>query len=642
MKVVIIGGGIAGLTAGILLKNKKWEVVINEKADGIFIRGHAFLMNADGLPILNELSDSLSIGLNKKKINIFSLKRPSGNELIKIKLDSWYCIKRIDLISFLNEHFPKECLKLGREFSHFIYENNKAIAAVFKNGEVEYGDIFIGADGSNSAVRKNIFGETDYSPIEVKEIVGISKKQILAIDELTIFHKIQHEEKGLSFGYIPTFNDESVWFMQYDAKLVEKNQADTTDLKSFCYKTLENFPKEVKEVLDANNFENTYIWNTRDFDLLPTFNSNNVVLIGDAAHLALPFTSAGTTNAILDAKCLVASLDESQDYHVAFKNYYDRRSESIEEHIELGREVKKLFLYPQNFSERDFLLPLVSETKNNKQLINKPLKVLYFTDPICSTCWLIQPILRKLKLEYDDYLDVDYKMGGLLPSWKDYNSGLIKEPTDAAKHWEDMSTLYKTPFDGDVWIEDPLDSSYPPSIAFKAAQLQSKDKAVLFLRRIKEMVFLEKKNITKMQFIANAALSCGLDSAVLLKDIQTKAIDLFKEDLELAQAYEITSFPTLLFSNDLDKKITLKGIQSYEKFEEIIKAFIPGVVKKKIEIDPLSLFKLYNIMTEHEVCFFYDIDAEKAQKLLRALYKQGEIERAESKNGFFWKHTPSQ
>jgi len=145
-----------------------------------------------------------------------------------------------------------------------------------------------------------------------------------------------------------------------------------------------------------------------------------------------------------------------------------------------------------------------------------------------------------------------------------------------------------------------------------------------------------------MQFIVNAALSCGLDSAVLLKDIQTKATDLFNEDLELAKAYEVTSFPTLLFSNDSGNKTNIKGIQSYEKFEEIIKTFIPGVVKKKIQIDPLSLFKLYNIMTEHEFCFFYDIDAEKAQKLLRALHKQGEIERAENKNGFFWKYTPSQ
>ena len=67
MKVVILGGGIAGITIGILLKNKNWDVVVNEKVDAVFSRGHAFLMNTDGLSILNELPDSLSIGLNKKK-----------------------------------------------------------------------------------------------------------------------------------------------------------------------------------------------------------------------------------------------------------------------------------------------------------------------------------------------------------------------------------------------------------------------------------------------------------------------------------------------------------------------------------------------------------------------------------------------
>src|SRR5690606_2630915 len=50
----------------------------------------------------------------------------------------------------------------------------------------------------------------------------------------------------------------------------------------------------------------------------------------------------------------------------------------------------------------------------------KPLKVIYFTDPICSSCWGIEPQLRKLKLEYGGSVDIDYRMGGLLPDWS-YN-----------------------------------------------------------------------------------------------------------------------------------------------------------------------------------------------------------------------------
>ena len=32
--------------------------------------------------------------------------------------------------------------------------------------------------------------------------------------------------------------------------------------------------------------------------------------------------------------------------------------------------------------------------------IEKPITIIYFTDPICSSCWGIEPQLRKLKLEY--------------------------------------------------------------------------------------------------------------------------------------------------------------------------------------------------------------------------------------------------
>ena len=124
--------------------------------------------------------------------------------------------------------------------------------------------------------------------------------------------------------------------------------------------------------------------------------------------------------------------------------------------------------------------------------INKPIKVIYFTDPICSSCWGIEPQLRKLKLEYGEILGIEYRMGGLLPDWN-YNSGGISKPSDVAHHWDEVSVYYDMPIDGDVWLEDPLDSSYPPSIAFKAAEMQDKQKAVLFLREIREMVFLQKK-----------------------------------------------------------------------------------------------------------------------------------------------------
>jgi hypothetical protein len=42
-----------------------------------------------------------------------------------------------------------------------------------------------------------------------------------------------------------------------------------------------------------------------------------------------------------------------------------------------------------------------------------------------------------------------------LRSWEHYQKGRIKQPLDAAKHWEEVAALHGMPLDGDVWIEDP-------------------------------------------------------------------------------------------------------------------------------------------------------------------------------------------
>jgi len=638
MKAVIIGGGVAGLTVGILLHKKKWEVIVNERSQTIVNRGHAFLMSSDGQSILSEFSELAKLELARKKVDLFSLKRPEGEEIIKIKLNGWYCLTRVDLINYLYSALPEGCLKMGREFSHFIYENNKIIAATFKNGEIEYGDIFIGADGSNSKVREEIFGNTNFTPTDVKEIVGIATKKIVNENTNTIFQKIQSNQKGLAFGYIPASDNKVVWFIQFDKNLaLNLDEKNTDSIKSFCLNTVGHFSTETKNILEATDFSNAYVWQTRDFDLLPSFHKDNVVLIGDAAHLALPFTSAGTTNAILDAKYLSDYLQQYNNYENAFNDYYKSRSENLKNHVEQGRQLKKVFLNPKEQNERDYLLPLVSDKDDaTKENVTKPIKILYFTDPICSSCWIIQPILRKLKLEYDNSIEIFYKMGGLLPSWKNYDKGIIKKPSDAAKHWEEMSSLHNTPLDGDIWLEDPLQSSYPPSIAFKAAQMQNNNKAVLFLRRLKEMLFLEKKNISKWEFVQNAALSCGLDSALLLKNMQYEAKKLFEEDLELSKKLNIRVFPTLIFFDGNLKKHFIEGAQPYEKFEKIIDDLLPSLKKKNSEIKPIDLFSQFNNMTEKEFAFLSNLKIEESNKILLELYKEGKIDKYESKNGTIW------
>lgn len=638
MKIVIIGGGVAGLTLGLLLHKKNCEIIVNERTTCLPDRGHAFLMHADGWAILNKLRENSSVYLKGEPITTFSFNRPNGEEIKKLKLHNWKCFKRKDLIKYLYNLFPSENIKSGREFSHFIYQGNRAIAAQFTNGEIEYGDIFIGADGGNSAVRESIFGPVNFTKVQVKEVVGICRNEALGIKQRHIFKKFQSNKKGLSFGMIPVSKEEFVWFMQFDTSLADcPDGCSAEELKTFCTNLLADFPSEVSELLASNDFSQSYIWNTRDFGVLPTFHKNNIALIGDAAHLALPFTSAGTTNAIMDAQILSEVLFQHDTCSEDFQVFYEQRLKHVEQHILLGRELKEFFLHPNKISEDDVKVPLISKKVQEENPFDKEINLQYFSDPICSTCWVVQPLLRKLILEYGNYINVEHRMGGLLPSWENFNRGNISKPSDVAPHWEEECLLYGMPIDGDIWLENPLNSSYPPSIAFKAAQLQDADLASLFLRRIKEMLFLEKINIVEVDFLAKVAFEIGLDSARFLKDYELKAKDAFIEDLRLANELKVNMLPTLIFSNKNKEQITTKGHQLYHELERIVLKLVPNAIKQEINISPEYLFNRFSTMTNKEYSFITDTSIENSIDTLNYLFEEGFIDKYESKNGVLWK-----
>jgi len=270
------------------------------------------------------------------------------------------------------------------------------------------------------------------------------------------------------------------------------------------------------------------------------------------------------------------------------------------------------------------------------QKTEKPVKVIYFTDPICSSCWGIEPQLRKLKLEYGDLIDIDYRMGGLLPDWS-YNSGGISKPSDVAHHWDEVSVYYDMPIDGDVWLEDPLHSSYPPSIAFKAAQLQDGDKAILFLREMREMLFLQKKNMTRWEHLATAASNAGLDTTQLKTDFEGKAKTLFEEDLKLAKENGVRGFPTMFFANSAGAREIVYGSKPYPFYETALLKLYPHATKSEYTKTPEALFSKYSSLTAKEFAELSGTPRTESEQILDTLVITGKLDKIITKNGAMWK-----
>lgn len=266
----------------------------------------------------------------------------------------------------------------------------------------------------------------------------------------------------------------------------------------------------------------------------------------------------------------------------------------------------------------------------------KPLKVIYYTDPICSSCWGIEPQLRKLKLEYGKILDMDYRMGGLLPDWS-YNSGGISKPSDVAHHWDEVSRYYDMPIDGDVWLEDPMNSSFPPSIAFKAAQLQDKYKAIEFLRELRELLFLHKKNINKWEPMAKVAEAAGLNVDQLKADYESTAKALFQEDLQLARELGVRGFPSIFFVDESGNREFVYGSKPYSAYENAIQKLLPTAKKSAYDTTWRGLFSKFKTLTAKEFSVLSEMDRQESEQFLDNLTEEGRLEKYTTKNGAIWK-----
>lgn len=265
----------------------------------------------------------------------------------------------------------------------------------------------------------------------------------------------------------------------------------------------------------------------------------------------------------------------------------------------------------------------------------KPVKVIYFTDPICSACWGIEPQLRKLKLEYGDSVEVDYRMGGMLKDWS-YNNGEISKPSDVAHHWDEVSAYYDMPIDGDVWLEDPLDSSFPASIAFKAAQMQNNEKAILYLREVREMVFVKKMNIAKWENLVQAAKNVGLDVEKFKADYEGQAKVLFEEDLKMARQFGVRGFPTLFFTDASGRTELVYGSKPYSAFEQTLLKLLPTATKQSYDKSWSSIFSKYNSLTAKEFSVLSGVSRNESENLLNELTRKQNLKKVTSKNGALW------
>lgn len=273
-----------------------------------------------------------------------------------------------------------------------------------------------------------------------------------------------------------------------------------------------------------------------------------------------------------------------------------------------------------------------------KNLFTKPIEIYVFIDPLCPECWALEPILKKLQIEYGDKFSIRHILTGRLTSLNITK----KTPSEMAKVWERTANRTGMSCDGDVWYEDPISTPFAASVAVKAAELQGKKAGLMFLRKLQEMLFLEKLNITKEEVLFNIANVIGLDIEEFKKDFHSDiAGKAFQCDIKITNEMEVEESPTLVFFNNENIEedgIKLSGCYPYEIYVQVLEEILQ---RKPMAHTPppieefLSYFKF---VATKEISVVYDLTYQEVEKEMKKLLIKQRVERVPVKYGTFWRY----
>ncbi len=349
-KVIIIGGGAAGLSLAIGLKKIGMTVKIFEKREKNHNNGLALLLLPNGFEVLKKMGLDREILKKASPLCNFVSQYSNGKQIQSKPMSNLFGVKRSDVLEILRIELSNEDIFYEHEFSHFRFdEYGNAIAVQFTNGHLEKGDFFIGADGVHSIIRKSLFPNNTISKTNVTEIVSLIKAPDLSKKLDNTFIKTICKAGARAVGVLPCSPKDIVWFFQFDETMINFDQG-CDDIRSFLIHQLSSWTSPVKELLIRTDFSKSYLWKTHDLNSLPAYHRKNIALIGDAAHVFATFTSQGLNAALEDGYCLAnlfATRTPQTPVSKIFEMYFQQRNETAENYLEYGRELKNQFLETQ-------------------------------------------------------------------------------------------------------------------------------------------------------------------------------------------------------------------------------------------------------------------------------------------------------
>ncbi|VUC24051.1 unnamed protein product [Clonostachys rosea] len=337
LNVIIVGSGLAGLTAARILREHH-NVTVFERGDASTATGGQGIMIApNGVKILESIGYDQNLagavpilgfriygkdGTVKEDIDV-NLKHKFGADAL--------AQKRADFRNELLRLATAPSAELGIKGSPAKMVFNSPVVALdpdegvitLKDGSTDSADVMIVADGVHSRLRKVVIGQDGYETrktgltcYRIAVSVDDAKK---ALDGLPLPHWWEPEacknrlslihsgDESARFVTVYPLSHQTFFNLSCIAKVgpTSKNDVDSwhadADLGQLA-DLFSDFHEPLRRIINAST--EVKVWELQDLEPLPTWTRGRTILIGDAAHAMTPMQGQGANMGIEDAESL--------------------------------------------------------------------------------------------------------------------------------------------------------------------------------------------------------------------------------------------------------------------------------------------------------------------------------------------------
>ncbi len=282
--------------------------------------------------------------------------------------------------------------------------------------------------------------------------------------------------------------------------------------------------------------------------------------------------------------------------------------------------------------------------------MEKKIKIIQYTDPLCTWCYGMEPIFRKVEYLLKDKVEFQYIMGMLV--------GDVHDIVGRDEHADARFTQFKVQVKNgmleaakrtgvpiDINFLDKMNadnfSSVPMCLAYKAMHIQSAEYAEKFLRRLREARYAECRDVSSIQGLCELASEFPIDIERFKKDMTDGTADeLYSADLVACSKHQVRTYPTTNVTYGKHEK-SATGYCEFGFFQSAIADLTEGEIQ--LETPEYSLEAAIEFVTTYgrvmarEIQVLFDLSDTQLEECVSNLLAAGTFEKEERGTSYFVK-----